>query len=132
GPSGARVLEVSAIPLPGGAGEGEDAGGAVLALRDVTDLASAVHVRTDFVANASHELRTPVAAVRGAVDTLLAGADDDPALRSRMLDMIANHVGRLEDLIRDLLDLSRLEAMEGAARIGPAPGSEIVRLLEPA
>jgi two-component system phosphate regulon sensor histidine kinase PhoR len=137
GPSGARVLEVSAIPLrPEAPGEGvagsAAGGGTLLALRDVTDLASAVHVRTDFVANASHELRTPVAAVRGAVDTMLAGADDDPAIRSRMLDMIANHVGRLEDLIRDLLDLSRLEAMEGAARIGPAPGSEIVRLLEPA
>ncbi len=132
GSAGARALEVSASPLGAGAGEETDGGGALLALRDITDLTSAVHVRTDFVANASHELRTPVAAVRGAVDTLHAGADDDPAMRARLLDMIANHVARLEDLIRDLLDLSRLEAMEGAARIGPAPASEIVRLLEPA
>ncbi|MFG0285759.1 MAG: ATP-binding protein [Phycisphaerales bacterium JB039] len=124
GSSGARTLEVSAIARPDG--------GAMLTLRDITDLTSAVHVRTDFVANASHELRTPVAAVRAAVDTLHAGADDDPAMRARLLDMIANHVERLEDLIRDLLDLSRLEAMEGAARLGPAPASEIVRILEPA
>ena len=125
GSSGMRTLDVSATPLAGESG-------AMLTLRDITDLTSAVHVRTDFVANASHELRTPVAAVRGAVDTLHAGADDDPAMRARLLDMIANHVERLEDLIRDLLDLSRLEAMEGAARLGPAPASEIVRILEPA
>lgn len=106
-PGGARTFLASATPLPAAWGEGVF--GAILVLRDVTDLAQAVALKTDFVASASHELRTPVAALRAAVETLQGGADDDPAMRARLHDICARHVERLEEMIRDLLDLSRLE-----------------------
>lgn len=106
-PAGARTFQASATPLPAAWGEGVF--GAILVLRDVTDLAQAVALKTDFVASASHELRTPVAALRAAVETLQGGADDDAAMRARLHDICARHVERLEEMIRDLLDLSRLE-----------------------
>jgi two-component system phosphate regulon sensor histidine kinase PhoR len=91
----------------------------MLVLRDVTELADAVRVKTDFVANASHELRTPLAAIRGAVETLQTDAGANPKIASRMHEIIAGHVLRLEDLVQDLLDLSRVESGEAALRIEP-------------
>jgi two-component system phosphate regulon sensor histidine kinase PhoR len=67
-------------------------------------------VRKDFVANASHELKTPVAAILGASETLSDGAANDPVAGPRFLDVIARHASRLAALVDDLLDLSRLEA----------------------
>ncbi|RMH10749.1 MAG: PAS domain-containing protein [Planctomycetota bacterium] len=84
----------------------------VFTMRDVSELASAVQLKTDFVGNASHELRTPIASIRGAVDTLLGPARNDEAMRDRLIEMIHSNVVRLEELIDDLLDLSRLESAE--------------------
>ncbi len=109
--SGQRTFEVGASPLPAAWGAGVF--GAVLVLRDVTDLARAVEKQREFVANASHELRTPVAALRIAVETLQDSlGDEDAAVRERFLGICAAHVQRLEDMIRDLLDLSRAEAQQ--------------------
>jgi two-component system phosphate regulon sensor histidine kinase PhoR len=85
-------------------------GGARLVLRDVTGMADAVQMKTDFVANASHELRTPIAAIKIALDTLREAYVDDPPQAERCVEIIDGHVRRLEDLLRDLLDLSRLES----------------------
>ena len=115
-PSGLRTYQVSAAPLPPAWGEGRF--GALLVLRDVTELAQAVQMRTDFVANASHELRTPVAAIKIAADTLLDGARDDAGMADRLLAMIAAHATRLEEMVRDLMDLSRLESTEMPVRPG--------------
>ena len=103
-----RTYEVRAcpVPLPGGAS------GALTTVRDVTDLALAVQLKTDFVANASHELRTPLASIKGAVETLADGAWEDAAMRERLTRMMHTNVARLEELIADLLDLSRLETPE--------------------
>ncbi|HNQ24804.1 MAG TPA: ATP-binding protein [Phycisphaerae bacterium] len=99
---------------------GEDSIGRLLVLTDITDLARTLQVKSDFVVNASHELRTPLAAIRAAVDTLLSlGADSEREGARRWLEVIARHCRRLEDLVRDLLDLSRLES--GATRLEPAP-----------
>jgi len=114
--SGERTWDCSAAPLPLPAG---DAPGALLILRDVTELADAVRVKTDFVANASHELRTPLAAIRGAVETLQSEAGASAKVASRMHEIIAGHVVRLEDLVQDLLDLSRVESAEAALRVEP-------------
>lgn len=92
--------------------------GAVLTFRDVTELATAVQLKTDFVANASHELRTPLAAIRASVETIQDAAGDDPEARARFLRTIANATTRLEDLCRDLMDLSRVETAE--ASVEPA------------
>jgi two-component system phosphate regulon sensor histidine kinase PhoR len=114
---GVRTFQVSAAPLPAAWGEGVF--GVVMVLRDVTELAQAVQVRTDFVANASHELRTPVAAIKVAAETLLDGAKDDPPMRERLIRMIADHTQRLEELVRDLMDLSRLETPDLPVHLAP-------------
>ncbi|MCE7974316.1 MAG: PAS domain-containing protein [Leptolyngbya sp. PLA1] len=117
---GVRVLEVGASPTGPAPSPG-----VVLSIRDVTDLSVAVQLRTDFVANASHELRTPLASIRGAIETLEGGAWEDPAMRERLARMIATNVVRLEELVRDLLDLSRLESQEGPAEVKPVRASEV-------
>ncbi len=114
--SGERTWDCSAAPLPI---PESDQPGALLVLRDVTELADAVRVKTDFVANASHELRTPLAAIRGAVETLQSDTGANPKIASRMHEIIAGHVLRLEDLVQDLLDLSRVESGEAMLRIEP-------------
>lgn len=129
GENGNRVVEVSAVPVPVSHAEDGEGRGVLLLLRDVSELARALEVRTDFAANASHELRTPIAALRGAVDTLQGPASRDEAMRTRLLAMLDENVFRLEDLIRDLLDLSRLEALEGSAKLSLVPGSELVSVL---
>lgn len=111
-PLGAGVFQVSASPVPAAWGAGIF--GAVLVLRDVTELDQAAAVKTDFVANASHELRTPVAAIRGAAETLEQCLEEDPKAAGRFAGMIVQHAARLEEMLRDLLDLSRLESTEAA------------------
>src|SRR5690606_21476208 len=83
------------------------------------ELANAVRIRTDFVANASHEFRTPLAAIRGAVETLQSAAGGQPKVAARMVEIIADHAARLESLVQDLLDLSRVESGEATLHIEP-------------
>jgi len=98
-------------PLPGGR--------ALAVLRDVTEEQRLEGVRRDFIANASHELRTPVSAISGAVETLLGLPPDDLGATARgFVEMIARHSTRLTRLTRDLLDLSLLESGEFALEIG--------------
>ena len=85
-------------------------GEALLLVRDVTEAKRAEAMRRDFVANASHELRTPVTAIRGAAETLLGGALHDREAARRFVEMIVRHAERLARLTQDLLDLSRLES----------------------
>ena len=101
---GDRLLQLAARPL-GEAGSAQ----AVVTVIDATEARRLERVRREWVANASHELRTPVAAIVGAVDTLAAGAAEDPAARASFLDILLRHSQRLSRLTNDLLDLSRLE-----------------------
>jgi two-component system phosphate regulon sensor histidine kinase PhoR len=103
-----KWFDVSSSPIR----SGEGVRGATLCLRDVTELATAVQLKTDFAANASHELRTPIASIRAATETMARGGDEDPAMRQRLRSMIESNVSRLEELVSDLLDLSRLETPE--------------------
>src|SRR6266567_4353670 len=84
--------------------------GAVLVLHDITDLRKLERVRRDFVANVSHEFRTPLTAIQGFAETLLAGALDDPQNRIRFLEIILEHSRRLARLTEDLLKLSKMDA----------------------
>jgi len=84
--------------------------GAVLVLHDITDLRKLERVRRDFVANVSHEFRTPLTAIQGFAETLLAGAIDDPQNRGRFLEIIVEHSRRLAQLTEDLLMLSKMDA----------------------
>jgi two-component system, OmpR family, phosphate regulon sensor histidine kinase PhoR len=82
----------------------------LLSLRDITDLAQASALKTAFVANASHELRTPLSSIRIAIDTLADGAWDDAAMRTRLAEVISDNTQRLDEMVRDLMELSRLES----------------------
>jgi two-component system, OmpR family, phosphate regulon sensor histidine kinase PhoR len=88
--------------------------GAVVVVRDVTDEDRVVAMRRDFVANVSHELKTPLAAIRGMAETLRDGARSDPAAAERFLDRILVQCHRLQALLQDLLTLSRLETLQFA------------------
>ncbi len=94
-------------------------GEVLVLLRDVTDARMAESTRRDFVANASHELRTPVSAIAGAAETLLSGAMDDPAQARSFVEMIARNAERLARLTNDLLDLSRIESRQWPVKLEP-------------
>jgi len=87
-----------------------DTTGAVVVLHDITELRKLERVRRDFVANVSHEFRTPLTAIQGFAETLLAGAIDDPQNRTRFLEIILEHARRLARLTEDLLMLSKMDA----------------------
>jgi two-component system, OmpR family, phosphate regulon sensor histidine kinase PhoR len=101
------------------------AGGAVLVLHDTTDLRRLERMRQDFVANVSHELKTPLSVIKACVETLLDGAVEDPDHRGRFLERISDQSDRLHALILDLLSLARIESGEEAFEwravpLGPA------------
>jgi two-component system phosphate regulon sensor histidine kinase PhoR len=100
---------------------GEGSHGVVLVLHDITGLRRADRIRRDFVANVSHELRTPLTAIRGYVEALLDVVPPEADTR-RFLDIIARHSMRMENLVQDLLRLTRLEAgQEPIDRVACAP-----------
>jgi signal transduction histidine kinase len=103
-----RSLLATAQPLP--------AGGAVMVFLDVSQLRRLEGVRQDFVANASHELKTPLTAIRGYSETLL-DPDLPPELRRRFAETVRANAERLQRIVDDLLDLSRLES--GGWRVQP-------------
>jgi two-component system phosphate regulon sensor histidine kinase PhoR len=84
--------------------------GAVLVFHDTSDLRRLERLRQEFVANVSHELKTPLSVIKACVETLVGGAVDDPQHRRPFLDQIANQADRLHLLILDLLSLARIEA----------------------
>jgi two-component system, OmpR family, phosphate regulon sensor histidine kinase PhoR len=84
--------------------------GAVIVLHDITDLRRLERIRRDFVANVSHEFRTPLTAIQGFAETLIGGAIDDPQNRGRFLAIILEHSRRLARLTEDLLRLSQMDA----------------------
>ena len=100
-----RSFAVTAAPVQASSHKG-----AVLVLHEITDLRRLERVRQDFVANVSHEFRTPLTAIQGFAETLLSGALDDPANRRRFVEIIREHATRLARLTEDLLKLSRIEA----------------------
>src|SRR5205823_10094501 len=100
-----RTLAVRGTPLPGRPGPG-----AVLVFHDVTELRRLERMRQDFVANASHELKTPLAAIQAYTESLLDWALHDEAVNVRFLERIDEQVERLNQLILDLLSLARLES----------------------
>ena len=102
-----RNLQANGTLLHGDV-EGEDVG-AVVVLNDVTRLKRLEAVRRDFVANVSHELKTPVTSIKGFAETLEDGALDDPEAAHRFVRIIAGQADRLNSIIEDLLALSTLE-----------------------
>lgn len=101
-----RIFQVHLTPIR----IGERLHGVVAVFHDVTELRRLEQVRKDFVANVSHELRTPLTSIKGYVETLLDGAMDDSAAQRRFMTSIRHHADRLQALVEDLLQLSRIES----------------------
>ncbi len=102
---GARHLAVYVSRFPG-----HGMPGAVVVIDDTTAVKQAERMRQDFVANASHELKTPLAVIKSSVESLLDGAADDPAERAAFLEQVDKEADRLAALIKDMLSLARIEA----------------------
>jgi two-component system phosphate regulon sensor histidine kinase PhoR len=103
--------------------------GALIVLNDITRLRRLENVRRDFVANVSHEIKTPLTAIRGFVETLRDDTGAEPQNHRRFLEIIARHTGRLEALVEDLLNLSRIEEEKPADSMGMESRS-LLNLLE--
>jgi two-component system phosphate regulon sensor histidine kinase PhoR len=110
-----RMLRAHLAPVSGAADRGA---AAILTLHDVTALKRSEQLRADFVANAGHELKTPLAALIGFIETLQGPAKDDAAARQRFLGIMQQQARRMARLVDDLLSLSRIELNEHVAPTG--------------
>jgi len=120
-----RILTTTAAPLCTPQGDAE---GVVIALRDITELRKLMTVRQEFVANASHELRTPVAAIRSLAETLEGGALEDPLAARRFLLRIVDNTEGLVQLLDDMVALSQLdEAPQALLEPETLPVAEVLR-----
>lgn len=111
-----RKVKVQAMHL-----SGAQRGGAVLVLQDVTDVHRLERMRQDFFTNVSHELKTPLAAIQATVETLLDGALNDPKYNLNFLGRINENVDRLNRLVNDLLELSRIETGQQTIELVSTP-----------
>jgi len=118
-----RVLQVHASPLRS---RGQRSG-AMLVLHDVTELRRLEMVRTEFVANVSHELKTPLTSIRGYLETLLEGGLEDREHARPFLEVIHKHTERLGRLLDDLRDLSNIELGKVTFHRQPTDLAEVVQ-----
>ncbi|NNF45792.1 MAG: PAS domain-containing protein [Desulfofustis sp.] len=112
--SGNTYLHTNVVPLHGG---NTEMLGALIVLNDVTRLRMLETMRSEFVANVSHELRTPITSIRGYVETLLDGALDEREDAEKFLEIVLRQSEQLEEIIDDLLALSRIEREANDAQI---------------
>ncbi|MGB9404812.1 MAG: ATP-binding protein [Candidatus Acidiferrales bacterium] len=116
----------TAAPAAGSAASPELRHGAVVVLHDITELRRLERVRQDFVANVSHEFKTPLTAIQGFAETLLGGALEDEKNNRRFLEIIRDHAMRLSRLTDDLLKLARIEAGKLEVQFQAVPLAELI------
>lgn len=104
----ARLLKVNAVTIPGSTSSIEG----LLVLHDMTKIRRLERLRRDFVANVSHELKTPITSLKGFIETLLSGALNNREQSEKFLRMMEEDTQRLIRLVNDLLELSRIESGE--------------------
>jgi two-component system phosphate regulon sensor histidine kinase PhoR len=119
---GSRIqhLNVHVQPLPG-----EPCPGVVLVMHDTTELRRLESLRRDFIANVSHELKTPLSSIKAYAETLRNGAMHDPEASQRFLARIEEQSDRLHHLILDMLMLARIESDQQAFEIGPVDVAQV-------
>ncbi|MBM7554992.1 two-component system histidine kinase PnpS [Thalassobacillus pellis] len=105
--------------------------GIVLVFHDITELKRLEQTRKDFVANVSHELKTPITSIRGFSETLLDGAMKDQELLEQFLTIILKESGRLQSLIKDLLELSKIEKTDFQLTVSAIDISHLLQELMP-
>jgi two-component system, OmpR family, phosphate regulon sensor histidine kinase PhoR len=122
-----RYVQVSCAVLQG---EGGQSIGAIAVLNDVSRLKALEGMRREFVANVSHEIKTPVTSIKGFAETLLDGAKDEPAEVDRFLRIIVGQSDRLNSIVEDLLSLSSVEQAAGGGSVELQEGSlsDVVRV----
>ena len=123
GPLDERAFMVYAAPIRA---RGGNILGVVAVFHDVTEIRRLEKVRMEFVANVSHELRTPLTSIKGFVETLKRGAIDERENAVNFLDIIERHTDRLNQLITDLLDLSRVETGKKKMDFQPIKVEELI------
>ena len=118
-----RTLSVRVQPLP----EGSTGGRAMVVATDISQLRRLEEIRQEFVANASHELKTPLASIQACLETLVdGGAIDDTEVRDQFLTMMSEQAERMNHLISDLLSLTRIENDEADLDLHPVDLEELV------
>jgi two-component system phosphate regulon sensor histidine kinase PhoR len=122
-----KNVEVNITPITGR----EDSKlGAVVVLHDITEFRKLEMIRSDFIANVSHELKTPVTSLKGYAETLLDGALDDPETAREFVGIILTESERLRLLINDLLELSKIESVGDQVRWQKIDVKTLLRSLE--
>jgi len=115
-----RILHFQNTPLGGGSGEHI---GTLFVLNDVTEIKRLENMRRDFAANVSHEIKTPLTAIKGFVETLIDVGTEDPSETQKFLSIVQKHVDRLAAIVEDLKRLSQIERADEADGISLARGS---------
>ncbi|HFI0463949.1 TPA: two-component system histidine kinase PnpS [Streptococcus suis] len=121
----ARIVHVNVIPYAPAKNSQE----VLVLLYDLTDIRRLETIRSEFAANASHELRTPITAIKGFAETLQNGALENPQVAKQFVDIIALESLRLEKIIKDILDLSQIEKQESALQLEPVALKDHLHIL---
>ena len=119
-----RLLDLNLVPI---IEDKEVFGGILLVLQDVTAIRRLERMRSEFVANVSHELKTPITAVKGFAETLLGGAVNDPETARSFLQIIFDESDRLNRLIGDILELSKIESRRVPLQFSPIELSTFIK-----
>ncbi|OYW14329.1 MAG: hypothetical protein B7X02_00270, partial [Rhodospirillales bacterium 12-54-5] len=114
------IIERFPVPTAGGIST-------VITMNDITELKSVEQMRADFVANASHEIRTPLASIKGFIETLQGPAKDDEKARVEFLQIMLEQADRMQQLINDLLSLSKIEMNAHSVPTEPLDLTKVVR-----
>ena len=114
------IIERFPVPTAGGIST-------VITMNDITELKSVEQMRADFVANASHEIRTPLASIKGFIETLQGPAKDDEKARVEFLQIMLEQADRMQQLINDLLSLSKIEMNAHSVPTEPLDLAKVIR-----
>ena len=102
----------------------------MIVIKDYTDVKKSEHLRSDFVANVSHELKTPLVSIKGFLETISNSAKDDPKAQKKFIKIMQEQADKMEILILDLMSLSRIEMQEHIQPDGKVNMKEIIAAIQ--